>query len=39
MPHLEPLEQPMPVVIDNDCDPDLLRQRIGFRFSGDQSGG
>jgi hypothetical protein len=39
MPHLEPLEPPMPVVIDDDCDPDLLRQRIGFRVSGDQSGG
>lgn len=31
MPHLTPLETPMPVVIDEDCDPDLLRQRVGFR--------
>ena len=31
MPHLPPVDAPLAVVIDDDGDPDLLRERIGFR--------
>jgi hypothetical protein len=31
LPHLAPVDAPLPVVFTDDMDPELLRQRIGFR--------
>jgi hypothetical protein len=31
MPRLEPVDAPLPVVFDEEMDPALLRERLGFK--------